>query len=140
MALPLAITVVCACLQVALTMWAIFAMGRARIVAIRKYKLSKSEIAVSTDVYPVEAKILAANAHNQFETPTLFFGGIALAAALDAVNWGVALSAVAFVATRLAHRAIHVGQNDVTMRFYVFCVGLLALISLWAALGVALVL
>ncbi len=136
----LAICVICVFVQVALTFWAIVAMGRARLAAVRAREVTLAEIALDSSAYPDRVKQFQRNAHNQLETPPLFYAAIALGAALGAVNWAMAAGSVAYVALRLAHRAVHVGANDVALRFKLFVVSLAALAVVWVALGIGLLL
>lgn len=140
MSTPLIIVVICAFIQVFFTLWCILRMGLARVAAIRKNNLSIAELSLSSTGYPEQVRKLQANAHNQFETPILFFAGAAMAVALSTVNWGVALGAVAYIASRFAHRYVHVGSNRVGARFKIYGIGLLALIVMWASLGLGLIL
>jgi len=135
---PLAAAVAAAFGQAAFTLWTIVAMGRARVRAIRHGRARLAEVATDTRAYPREVLALAANAHNQFETPILFFAAIGLAAALEGAGWAFAAAAWGYLATRLGHRWIQVGENDVVRRFYVFSAGLSALALMWILLGIEL--
>ncbi|RED11211.1 MAPEG family protein [Pontivivens insulae] len=140
MELTLSIALACVFLQVALTFWSIITMGQARLKEIARKQTSVGEVALSPRNFSSEqARAMQNNAHNQFETPILLYAGVALAAALDASNAGVALGAVIYVASRLLHRAIHVGTNRVSQRFRAFVLGLAGLAVLWLALGVGIV-
>ena len=126
--------------QVALTFWAVLAMGRARVASLKAKETAMADIAVTPTAYPPHVQLFAANAHNQFETPILFFAAAALAVALDQVSVVLALSGAVFVVFRLLHRREHVGRNNLRMRFNLFLVGFLALIVMWVALGVGILL
>lgn len=137
---PLAIAVACVFAQVALTLFAIVRMGLARVGAIRADHIPLSEAAKGNDIYPDDIRRLGDNARNQFETPPLLYGGVALGAALGAVNWGVAVGAIAYILTRLGHRREHVGRNHLRVRFQWFVASVLALGFLWLSLGIGLIL
>ncbi len=138
--MPLTLSLIAVFAQVALTFWAIIQMGRARLSAIRENNIPLSEIELSAAAYPRHAQQMQANAHNQFETPILLYAGVALAAALDGANWGVAAGAVFYIVTRIWHRHIHVTSNHLQTRFKVYGFGLIALALLWLSLALGLVL
>ena len=126
--------------QVCLTLWAIVRMGMARVACIQRGDLTMGQIALDDTLWPEPILKLQANTRNQFETPVLFFAGIAIALAVGAVNWAVVACAWLYVAARVAHRIIHVGSNRVGPRFQAFGLGLLALGGLWAALVIGVIL
>lgn len=137
--IPLNVALICVFLQVSLTFIAIYRMGTARIRSVREKEVSIKDIAVETSAYPISVKNLQNNVRNQFETPLLFYVAICLAAALDCTNWGMALSAVGYVATRYVHHYVHTGSNYLTYRFNAFLLGFVFLVICWLSLGMALV-
>jgi len=138
MQLHLAIAVAAVFVQVGLTFWAIYQMGRARISEIQATKPDMAQAAIGQYGNSTQVKLYENNAHNQFETPPLLYAGVALAAALGASNWGVAIGAATYAALRLVHRQIHVGSNRIATRFMVYTYGFAALIVLWLSLAVGL--
>ncbi len=138
MTAPLAIAVAAVFMQVGLTFWAIVTMGRKRLASLKRRETEMGDIALDPMNFAPDVRAWQNNAHNQFETPILLYGGVALAAALGAVNWGVALGAAGYAVSRLLHRAIHVGSNHLPTRFNVFLGGLVSLAFMWLALGWAL--
>lgn len=81
---------------------------------------------------------IADNFRNLFELPVLFYMAVVVAAvsgpatpAVLALSWG-------FVATRVAHSAIHCTYNKVMHRFYAYLAGWAALVALWAVIAVGL--
>lgn len=120
--------------QVMLSLWAVARLGLARIAVVKRRELTMAQIALDDTLWPEPIQKLQANVRNQFETPVLFFAGVAVALAIGAANWAVILFAWAFVASRVAHRMIHVGANRVRKRFYAFFAGLLSITGLWIAL------
>ncbi|QHQ34876.1 MAPEG family protein [Algicella marina] len=138
--MPLALSLLAVFVQVGLTFWAIVAMGRARLQAIRTHGIAYGDIEIDTTSYPREVRLMQANAHNQFETPILLYAGVALAAALGEVNWGVAIGAIAYAALRLLHRRVHVTTNHLPTRFKSFLLSLIALAVLWLSLAVGIML
>jgi len=134
MALPALLTLLAAFAQVILTLWAIVQMGLARLRAIKAKVVDVGEIAIDDRSWPDPIKLLQANVRNQFETPVILFAGVGTALALGVAGWGVALFAWTYIATRIVHRAVHVGRNRLGSRFRAYVVGLLALAGLWVAL------
>ncbi|MFN3671657.1 MAG: MAPEG family protein [Bosea sp. (in: a-proteobacteria)] len=98
-----------------------------------------ADVAVSTERYPQDARLAAANFSNQFETPVLFFALIMIAMEVGATGFLMTLLAWAFVATRVAHTLIHTGSNDLRLRASVFGVGVLMLLVMWILVVVSIV-
>lgn len=135
---PLTIALSCVFLQVGLTFWSVMRMGQVRVASLQAREVKLGEVALETTAYPDHVKKYQNNASNQFQTPQLLYGVVALAAALDAANWGLAVGAVIYVAARLAHRVVHVGSNNVRVRFNAYLVGLTGVFIAWISLGVEL--
>ena len=133
MTLPATLCLLAVFTQVCLTLWAIVRMGLARVASVKSGEVRIAEIALSDRAWPEPIQKLQANVRNQFETPVLFFAGIAIAIGLDATNWSVAIFAWMYVATRIVHHVIHVGSNSVGKRFRAYVIGLAALLALWLA-------
>jgi hypothetical protein len=94
------------------------------------------DVAVSTERYPLPARLAAANFSNQFETPVIFFALVMIAMETGATGHAMALLAWLYVATRVVHTLIHIGPNKLPLRGAVFGIGVLALFGMW--LGVLL--
>ncbi len=125
--------------QVALTLWAIYSMGAARLTVLKTREVLFADIALETTAYPPRVRQMQNNTRNQFETPILLYTGVLLALTLQIVNWGVAGFGLAFFLTRLGHRYVHVGSNHLPTRFKIYTLGLLMLVGLWFAIFVGLV-
>ncbi|MBL4807098.1 MAG: MAPEG family protein [Rhodobacteraceae bacterium] len=123
--------------QVALTMWSIVSTGAARTGVLKRKELHIRDIALSTQAYPDKIKQLQNNMRNQFETPPIFYAAVLLAVALPVAHWGIAGAAVAYVLLRFWHRFVHVGSNNVILRFKVFVLGIAALTIMWIELAIA---
>lgn len=89
------------------------------------------EVTVSTERYPVPARLAAANFTNQFETPVIFFAVVMVAMETGATGHAMALLAWLYVATRIAHTLIHVGPNKLPLRGAVYGIGVIALFCMW---------
>lgn len=131
--------VLAAAAQAFLTMIAFGFLGLARARAFRA-GLDPQATASDLGVYPEAARVAAAHVTNQFETPVLFFAAVAVALAAGMESAGLALLAWAWLATRAAHMAIHLGPNVVRWRALAFAlgVGLLVVMWIWIAGGVVL--
>lgn len=121
--------------QIFLTFVVLGLMARARIAALKSREVTMGQVAVSNDAWPTKAKQAANNFTNQFETPVLFFALCLLAMTVGAGGWIMTLLAWGYVATRVAHTVVHVGSNDVRLRFNIFAVSVTILFLM--ALGVA---
>lgn len=95
-----------------------------------------ADVAVSTEKYPLPARLAAANFSNQFETPVLFYALLIMATMVHATNHVMVVLAWGYVATRIAHTLIHIGSNEMRLRAGVFAIGVAMLFGLW--LGVVL--
>ena len=120
--------------QVCLNLFAVVRLGLARVACIQRGELKMAQIALDDSLWPEPILKLQANVRNQFETPMLFFAGVAVALAVGAVNWTVVIFAWVYVVSRMVHHVIHVGSNRVGRRFQAFAIGLLSLGGLWTAL------
>ena len=118
----------------ALILW-IFVVGV--ILALRRKTAFTSgavrpdEVTVSTERYPVPARLAAANFTNQFETPVIFFAVVMVAMETGATGYVMALLAWLYVATRVIHTFIHVGPNKLPLRGAVYGIGFIALFCMW---------
>jgi hypothetical protein len=120
--------------QVLLTLVLILAMGRARIAAVQAGRVRVRDVALAGDAWPEDVRKVANNAHNQFETPILFYVLCGAAIFVGATSVLMVLLAWAYVASRLVHSAIHVTTNRVRHRFIPFAIGMLVLIAMWLAI------
>lgn len=118
----------------AMILW-IFVVGL--ILAMRRKDAFTSgavrpgDVDVSTERYPVPARLASANFSNQFETPVVFFALIMLAMEVNATSYVMAALAWLFVATRVVHTLIHIGPNKLPLRGAIYGVGVIALFGMW---------
>jgi len=118
----------------ALIFW-IFVVGV--ILAVRRKNAFASgavrpdEVSVSTERYPVPARLAAANFTNQFESPVIFFAVVMVAMETGATGYAMALLAWLYVATRVVHTLIHIGPNKLPLRGAVYGIGVIALFCMW---------
>ncbi len=139
MPLPLAIAIGMVFAQMVLVGAVYLLLGKRRFAELRDRKISLADIALSGDAYAIDTQKVQNNLRNQFELPVLFFICVALAAATDTSNWGLAAGSVVFVTSRYIHAYIHTGSNHVIRRFKAFAVGGLALAIAWVSLAIGLI-
>lgn len=125
--------------QVMLTFVMLLWMGRARVAAINAGRLRVKDAALGADVWPDDVRKVANNAHNQFETPILFYVLCGLATLVGATGLLTTLLAWGYIASRVVHTAVHVTSNRVRHRFLAFAVGVFMLVGLWLVIAVHLV-
>jgi hypothetical protein len=125
--------------QIGLTIGLLIWLGAVRIRALRERRLVVADMALGERNWPAPVTRIQNAYENQFELPVLFYVLVVLAlvsghttAILVALSW-------VFVVSRIVHAFIHATTNDVPRRFWAYCVGLLALMILWAFFAFAVV-
>jgi hypothetical protein len=78
------------------------------------------------------------NFKNLFEVPVLFYAACLAIAVADAVTALQVVLAWLFVASRVAHTAIHLTYNQVMHRFYAYALGTVTVFAMWALFAVSL--
>ncbi|MFC3033857.1 MAPEG family protein [Pseudoalteromonas fenneropenaei] len=121
--------------QVMLTFSVMYIMGKRRFAAAKEHLIEKSAFtAMRLDSAPDEVRIADRHFINQFEIPTLFYVAAVTALAVKAVSvWFVAFSLV-FVITRYAHSVVHLGKNQVLLRYRLFLIGCVMCLAQWLVL------
>ncbi|SIR06879.1 MULTISPECIES: MAPEG family protein [unclassified Bosea (in: a-proteobacteria)] len=126
----------------ALIFW-IFIVGLILIKRRRDALLSRAvrpeQVNVSTEAYPIPARLASANFSNQFESPVIFFALIMLAMEVKATSHLMTLLAWLYVASRIVHTLIHIGPNKLPLRGAIYGVGMVALLGLWFGVVLAVV-
>jgi hypothetical protein len=126
----------------ALIFW-IFIVGLILIKRRRDALLSRAvrpeQVNVSTEAYPIPARLASANFSNQFESPVIFFALIMLAMEVKATSHLMTLLAWLYVASRIVHTLIHIGPNKLPLRGAIYGVGMVALLGLWLGVVLAVV-
>lgn len=125
--------------QVLLTFIVLFAMGFARSGALKRGEATMAGIAVDPAAWPDRVRQYGNNFSNQFETPVLFYVLVLAAMHVGAVNWLSVVLAWIFVASRVVHAVIHLGNNRVRPRAFVYTAGVFALMGLWLVIVLKLV-
>lgn len=122
--------------QIALTFALLVATGVSRVLALRRRQVRLKDIALGQSAWPERVTLIGRSFQNQLELPVLFFVAIVLAIVTHNAGWPMVPLAWAFVAARLAHAAVHVTSNVVTVRFYLYMLGMLILAAMWGLLAV----
>ena len=73
--------------------------------------------------------------NNQWETPILFFAGIAFAMITEAQSALLLPAAWVYVASRIVHTGIYTTINFLPARFGMFIFGVIALVVFWISLA-----
>lgn len=121
---------------VALSFVLFFWMAGLRVAAIRRREVKFADIALREPNWPPRVTQIANAAHNQIETPLLFYILTILEILAQQADQAFLVLAWIYVALRLAHAYIHVTRNKVAMRGLVFVLGLLVLAGMWGVFAV----
>ncbi|MEQ1615151.1 MAG: MAPEG family protein [Hyphomicrobiaceae bacterium] len=122
--------------QVLLTFVVLIVMAMRRRNAFATDGVKMKDIALGQSAWPDEATKAANNFRNQFETPVLFYVACIIALVTKSVDYAMVAMAWVYVASRVGHALIHLGSNIVMQRFYLYLVGLVALLIMWILLFV----
>ena len=110
-----------------------FAAVRRREVPVEYYQ------AFQNAAEPEPLRVIARHFANLFEMPVLFYvTTVMIYVTRQTTPWLVACAWI-YVALRYAHTWVHLGRNDVVMRFSVYFASFAVLIVMWATLLVQLV-
>jgi hypothetical protein len=122
--------------QVLLTLVVYCLLAVARTRALRSAGRSRGspDLAMGRFAWPEDAEKRAHNQRNQFELPVLFYAVGAFALIVGGADLVMVVLAWAFVLTRIAHAAIHIGPNKVRWRGPAFAVGAVILLVMWVKL------
>lgn len=71
---------------------------------------------------------------NQFEMPVLFYVVALAAVVFDKVDSYIVYAAWAYVALRIMHAYVHIGSNNVLLRFRIFIFSNIPLLAMWLML------
>jgi len=126
--------------MVFLTLAVFFRLGLARYAAIHDGSVSiKFYRTFDEGDQPARLHLLGRHVQNHFEVPPLFHIGVLMVYATQTVSIAALAFAWSFFVLRCLHTAIHLGPNNVSVRFFTFAVSLLTLAGLWVCvlLGLA---
>lgn len=115
-----------------LTMGCIALLGVSRYRAIHSKQVKVSFYRTYNEgTQPKRLHILSRHVQNHFEVPPLFYLGV-LIAYMSKNDLSISLIfAWLFVGARVVHTAIHLGSNNVSIRFFTFGFSLICLLVLW---------
>jgi hypothetical protein len=111
-------------------------MAVLRVVAIRNREVKFADIALRQPNWPPRATQIANAAHNQIETPVLFYVLTILEILTRQADVLFLVLAWIFVALRLVHAYIHVTSNNVRVRGPIFIAATLMLAIMWGVFAV----
>lgn len=106
-------------------------LGVRRYGALISRRTRARDVALSGDAWPDDEKKVANNLRNQFETPVIFYALCGVATYVGVTSFGLTMLAWIYVASRVAHTAIHSTSNVLPLRALVFAIGLTALVLMW---------
>ena len=123
--------------QVALTLCVGVLLLVRRVRHLRAQRIGPQAFATSAGMAAAMPDTRAAdNFRNLFELPVLFYAAAVVVYAGSLATAAYAALAWAFVATRVAHSAIHCGYNRVTHRFAAYVAGCWIVAATWVLIGV----
>src|SRR5689334_18727089 len=117
--------------EVALTFALWFWMAYYRATLTRRGEVRAGDVALRQPNWPPHVLKVTNAAHNQIETPVLFYVLTILALITRKADLLFVVLAWIYVAARLAHAYIHVTSNDVLVRGPVFGISLIVLFIMW---------
>lgn len=115
-----------------LTFIVMMVMAQRRFAAIKSGAIPFGYFRTYRGAEPPDACVQAARQYeNLFELPVLFYALIAILLAIPFVDYILLLLAWIYVAARLVQAVIHLGSNNVSLRFYAFLISSLVLMAMW---------
>jgi hypothetical protein len=117
--------------EVALTLGLFCWMAYHRVTVIRSGEVHPRDIALRQPNWPPRVLQVGNAAHNQLETPVLFYVLTILAIITRHADLLFVVLAWIFVLIRLAHAYVHVTSNRISVRGPTFGLALLVLIVMW---------
>ena len=117
--------------QVGLTFFLLFWMGSVRLRALKGREVRVGDIALRQPAWPERPTQISNAYDSQFQLPVLFYALVPLALITRKADLLFVVLSWIFVATRLAHAAIHTTSNNVQQRFMAFLAGAIVLLIMW---------
>lgn len=122
-----------------LTMGCFFYLGFCRYRAIHNREVRISFFQTyDKGEQPARLHVIGRHVQNHFEVPPLFHAAALMTYVTDSLNIFALVCAWLFVAGRVVHSCIHLGANNVSIRFFVFGFTLLCLTGMWLSLAMSL--
>lgn len=118
-----------------LTMVVLLTLGFSRFIAVRTRRMSVKYYTTYLEGEQTPyLHLLGRHVQNHFEVPPLFYLGVLFCYVTGQVTELAVNAAWAFVGFRIIHAFIHLGPNNVSVRFFCFGLSLMALMVLWGSL------
>ena len=122
-----------------LTLGMIGYMGYSRYTAIQARQVSiKYYRTYNEGEQTPRLHLIGRHIQNHFEVPPLFHLGVALTYMTDSVSALAVVLAWGYFIARCVHSYIHLGPNNVSVRFFTFGASLVMLLGMWLCLLVVL--
>ncbi|WNO61647.1 MAPEG family protein [Rheinheimera sp. MMS21-TC3] len=122
--------------QVLLTSIVMILMGNRRIKAAKNKEISLSAFKTMNLTGANEQVIATSrNFDNQFQMPMLFLFSVLFILQTNFADLGYVVMASAFVLLRLGHTIVHIGSNNVRLRFNIFLLSCAVLWAIWLRLA-----
>jgi hypothetical protein len=106
-------------------------MAYLRVTVIRRREVHPRDIALREPNWPKHVLQIGNAAHNQLETPVLFYVLTILAIITRHADLLFVVLAWVFVLARLAHAYVHATSNRVSVRGPLFGLALMVLMVMW---------
>lgn len=116
--------------QIFLTLIMFIMLGMRKAKAVKAGEVNRQQAAVNNRVWPEDVVKVSNNIANQFEAPVLFYVLCLVLYSINAVGMAAIALAWLFALSRFAHAYVHIGSNYVPMRFRLFVIGCLVLITM----------
>lgn len=122
--------------QILLTSVVMVLMGKRRIRAAKNKEITIAAFKTMNLTGANEQVIATSrNFDNQFQMPMLYLFSVLFTLQLGLVDLGYVLLGAAFVLLRILHTVVHIGSNNVRLRFNLFLSACLALWLIWLRLA-----
>ncbi len=126
--------------QVALTFFVLFWMGRKRFAALKSREVRIKDIALGERAWPAQVTQVSNTYMNQFEVPVLFYALVAFALITQKADFLFVVMAWIFVLSRLVHAYVYTTTNHIQRRFAAFLVGSTVLMLMWIVFAIRILL
>lgn len=122
--------------QILLTSIVMVLMGKRRIHAAKNREISIAAFKTMNLTGANEQVIATSrNFDNQFQMPMLYMFSVLFTLQLGLADMAYVVLGAVFVLLRILHTAVHIGSNNVRLRFSIFLFGCLALWLMWLRLA-----
>ena len=116
--------------QVSLTLIMFLILGVRKTGAIKAGGVDRTKTALDNSAWPEDVVKVSNNIANQFQTPILFYTLCILFYVTNTVSTLVIVLAWVYVLSRLVHAYVHITSNYVPVRFIIFIMSVLTLITM----------